>query len=87
MERQRALERELLDSLERKVRTLERTLTVKDATIVELELRVTNFENTSYDGTLLWRIGDFQSRRQDAISGRSTSIYSPPFYTSRTGMI
>ena len=84
-ERQRRLERELLDTMDRKVRSLERLLAVKDAMIAELDLRVTSLEQTSYDGTLLWRITDFQRRRQDAISGRATSVYSPAFFTSRTG--
>jgi len=85
LDRQRQLERELLDTMDRKVRSQERLLAVKDATIAELELRVTSLEQTSYDGTLLWRITDFQRKRQDAISGRVTSVYSPPFFTSRTG--
>ena len=85
VERQRQLERELLDSMDRKVRSQERMLAMKDATITELELRVTSVEQTSYDGTMLWRITDFQRKRQDAISGRVSSIYSPPFFTSKTG--
>jgi len=85
LERQRQLERELIDTMDRKVRSQERLLAMKDATITELELRITSVEQTSYDGTLLWRITDFQRKRQDAISGRVTSIYSPPFFTSRTG--
>jgi len=85
LDRQRQLERELLDTMDRKVRSQERLLAVKDATIAELELRVTSLEQTSYDGTLLWRITDLQRKRQDAISGRVTSVYSPPFFTSRTG--
>jgi len=85
VDRQRQLERELLDSMDRKLRSQERLLAVKDATITELELRLTAVEQTSYDGTLLWRITDLQRKRQDAVSGRVTSIYSPPFFTSRTG--
>ena len=85
LERQRNLERELVDTLDRKVRSQERLLAMKDATIAELELRVTAVEQTSYDGTLVWRITDFQRKRQDAVSGRVTSVYSPPFFTSRTG--
>lgn len=85
IERQRVLERELLDNVDRKVRSMERLIAMKDATIAELELRVTSLEQTSYDGTLLWRVGDFARKKQEAISGRVTSIYSPPFYTSKTG--
>jgi len=85
LDRQRQLERELLDTMDRKVRNQDRLLAMKDATIAELQLRLTSLEQTSYDGTLLWRITDFQNKRQDAVSGRVTSIYSSPFFTSRTG--
>ena len=87
VDRQRHLERELVDTMDRKVRSQERLLAMKDATIAELELRMTSMELTSYDGTLLWRITEFQRKRQDAISGHVTSIYSPPFFTSRTGKL
>ena len=78
-------EAELIDAMDRKIRAIDRALLMKDATIADLELKATALENTSYDGTLLWPITDFQRRRQEAVSGRVTSIYSPPFYTSRTG--
>jgi TNF receptor-associated factor 2 len=85
MERQRRQEREQLDTMDRKVKALERTVALKDVTISELDLRITALEQTSYEGTLLWKITDFSRRRQEAISGRMTSIYSPMFYTSKTG--
>src|SRR6218665_2416404 len=87
VERQRQLERDLMETMERKVRSVERTLALKDVTIAELEQRLTEMEQTSYDGTLLWKVTDFNRRRQDAISGRTTSFYSPPFYTSKTGWL
>lgn len=85
MERQRRQEREQLDTMDRKVKSMERTVALKDVTISELDLRITALEQTSYEGTLLWKITDFSRRRQEAISGRMTSIYSPAFYTSKTG--
>ena len=42
-------------------------------------------EQTTYDGVMTWKITDFAKKRQDAIAGRMSSVYSPPFYTSRTG--
>lgn len=83
---QRRQDREQLDAMDRKLKALERQLALKDVTISELDLRITALEQTSYDGTLLWRINDFARRRQEAISGRTTSVYSPAFYTSKTGM-
>lgn len=85
MDTQRANDRKLIDLLDTKVAAMERAMALKDVTIAELELRMTNLESTSYDGTLLWRITDFTRKRQEAVSGRITSVYSPPFYTSRTG--
>lgn len=38
----------------------------------------------SYDGTFMWKIPDVCQRRKDAVYER-TSLYSPPFYTSRNG--
>jgi len=85
LERQRRAERELVDSMDRKVRAMERMMAMKDATINELSIRLTSVEQTSYDGTLLWRVSEVKTKRQEAQSGRVTSVYSPPFFTSRTG--
>ena len=43
-----------------------------------LDLKTTN-------GVLVWKICDFTRRQQDAISGKTPSLYSPPFYTSPAG--
>lgn len=39
----------------------------------------------SYDGTLIWKIPDVRHRRKEAVYKKKTSLYSPPFYTSRNG--
>ncbi|XP_046855203.1 TNF receptor-associated factor 2-like [Xenia sp. Carnegie-2017] len=39
----------------------------------------------SYNGTLLWKIDNFSKKRQDAINGIKTALYSPPFYSSKHG--
>lgn len=74
-----------MKTVEGKLRSLEQQLVMKDATIAELQIRMLTMEQTSYDGTFLWKITDFSRRREDAVSGRTPSIYSPPFYTSKTG--
>lgn len=58
---------------------------IKDATIAEINIKMTALELTSYNGSFIWKIGDIAKLRQDAISGRTPSIYSIPFYTSKTG--
>ncbi|XP_046855631.1 TNF receptor-associated factor 3-like [Xenia sp. Carnegie-2017] len=39
----------------------------------------------SYNGTLLWKIDNFSKKRQDAINGIKTALYSAPFYSSQYG--
>ena len=39
----------------------------------------------SYNGVLIWKIDDFNRKRQEAISGTMTAIYSPHFYSSQFG--
>lgn len=82
VEKQRRLERE---AMEKKVAQVERALTLKEVAIAEMRKKIEEMETTSYDGTLVWKISEFSRRRQEAVSGKVTSIYSPPFYTSRTG--
>lgn len=56
--------------------------------IKEREALATKVNKTTpecYDGIFVWRVDDFEKRRQDAISGACTSIYSAPFYTSNFG--
>ena len=39
----------------------------------------------SYNGILLWKIESYQRKRQDAIKGVKTFLYSPPFYSDQFG--
>ena len=39
----------------------------------------------SYNGTLLWKIDGYQEKRQDAITGKTTTLYSPHFYSAQYG--
>jgi len=79
--------RDTIDTQEKKIKQMERQLALRDATISDLEGRVTILELTSYDGTIIWKISDFKRCRQEAVSGSTPSIYSTPFYTSRTGNV
>lgn len=85
LERSRQADGEETEELKRKIQLLERTLSLKDATIAELDGRLKSLEIISYDGTLVWKIGDWSKHRREAIAGRVTSLYSPHFYTGRTG--
>ena len=49
------------------------------------DFRLSLIENSNYDGTMIWKIPQFSQRMEDARSGKYTSIFSLPFYSSRYG--
>ncbi|CAF1592752.1 unnamed protein product, partial [Didymodactylos carnosus] len=51
----------------------------------DLTQSIENLEYTSYDGTFIWKVNNVGERIADAQSERQPSVYSPPFYSSRTG--
>lgn len=51
----------------------------------ELSLLVQTLQATSYSGQFIWKIPDVSRRRLEAKSGKTVSLYSAPFYTSRFG--
>ncbi|CAF1575891.1 unnamed protein product [Rotaria sp. Silwood1] len=53
--------------------------------LASVQEKVNDLQYASYDGTLVWKITNFQEKMIDAQSERQTSIYSPPFYSSSTG--
>ena len=71
--------------LQTKVREVEHEVKEKDQQIAELKIQIRNLETTSYDGTLHWKVTDVRRRREEAHNGAVTSIYSPPFFTSKAG--
>ena len=50
-----------------------------------MALMVQTLQATSYSGIFIWKIPEVQRRRGEARSGRTVSLYSAPFYTSRHG--
>ncbi|CAF1316866.1 unnamed protein product [Rotaria sordida] len=53
--------------------------------LASLQEKINDLQYVAYDGTLVWKITNFQEKMIDAQSERQTSIYSPPFYSSLTG--
>ena len=74
-----------LVQLETKIAEQERLSGMLKVHISELELQLQASLASTYNGSFLWRIPDIRRRRRDAIDGKITSIYSPPFYTGRNG--
>ena len=71
--------------LERRVDRNEQRIALANLGLPDIELFVRQQQASSYDGAVLWKIDDYARRKNDAITGRQTSFYSPPFYTSRHG--
>lgn len=74
-----------LAQLDTKIAEQERTSGMLKVHISELELQLQASLASTYNGSFLWRIPDVRRRKRDAIDGKITSIYSPPFYTGRNG--
>ena len=51
----------------------------------EMALLVQTLQATSYSGVFVWKIPEVTRRRHEARMGRTISLYSAPFYTSRHG--
>ena len=85
LQRQLEAAQETIRRLERKVEGHDHSLALRNVALADLEEFVRQQQVSSYDGVLLWKIPDYARRKNDAITGRQTSFYSPCFYTSRHG--
>jgi TNF receptor-associated factor 3 len=61
------------------------TVQEHDKQLAEMDLRMQCMETTNFQGTLIWKINDYHRRLVEAKSGKTLSLYSQPFYTSRYG--
>ena len=51
----------------------------------DLALSVQTLQATSYNGIYIWKVPELTRRRRDAVLGKTVSLYSAPFFTSRHG--
>ena len=72
-------------ALRDKVQNLESTIQTKSSENEDRDFRLSLMENSNYDGTMVWKIPQFSQRMEDARTGKYTSIFSLPFYSSRYG--
>ena len=76
---------ELLERYQHKVEGIDQSIAVLTASVAELDPREPAQTRVNHNGVLLWKIEEFQRKRQDAINGVKTAIYSQYFYTSEFG--
>ncbi len=91
-ERDKALSQAVADIAE-KLKTMGDTITDKLEPAVnhlqeaanEMGVTLQTVQATTYDGKFIWKIPEVLRRRNEAITGKTVSLYSAPFYTSRHG--
>ncbi len=77
---------ELLERYQNKVEQIDESVAVITARFADLEpLTEPSQIKVNYNGVLVWKIEGYQRKRQDAINGVKTALYSPHFYTSEFG--
>lgn len=74
-----------LGNLVQQIKNHDRQIAIQDIRMAELDLKFQILETANYDGVLMWKIRDYARRKQEAITGRTLSLYSQPFYTDRFG--
>ncbi|XP_071962013.1 TNF receptor-associated factor 3-like isoform X2 [Antedon mediterranea] len=74
-----------LNNFHSRITTLDKDVGLHSIRLAEQDLRFQILETASYDGVLIWKIKDLSRRKRDADSGKTLSLYSQPFYTSRFG--
>ncbi|XP_069112334.1 TNF receptor-associated factor 3-like [Argopecten irradians] len=67
------------------IQQAERQVGLLDIRMSELDLRLQLQETVNHDGVLMWKLKDYGRRKRDAINGKTLSLYSQPFYTSKYG--
>ena len=74
-----------IQNLQKLTGQLQKTIKQKNTEIEDRDFRLSLVENSSFDGTMIWKIPQFSQRMDDAKSGKYTSIFSLPFYSGRYG--
>ncbi|XP_078351596.1 TNF receptor-associated factor 3-like isoform X1 [Oculina patagonica] len=70
---------------ERRLDRTEHQLALHEIQLSDQDMQIQMLEATSYNGNYIWKIDHYSRRFQEAVSGRTPSIYSPPFYVGRFG--
>lgn len=81
----RASHAHTLATLETQLGRHDDVLSVHEIRLADMDLRFQVLETASYNGVLIWKIREYARRKQEAVSGKTLSLYSQPFYTSYFG--
>ncbi|XP_078349700.1 TNF receptor-associated factor 3-like isoform X2 [Oculina patagonica] len=70
---------------EKRLDRAEHQLALHEIQLSEQDMQIQMLEATSYNGVYVWKIDHFSRRFEEAVSGKTPSIYSPPFFVGRFG--
>ena len=70
---------------DRRLDRTEHQLALHEIQLADQDMKIQMLEATSHNGTYIWKIDHCSRRFQEAVSGKTPSIYSPPFYVGRFG--
>lgn len=70
---------------ERRLGRAEHQLALHELQLSEQDKQIQMLEATSHNGVYVWKIDHFSRRFEEAVSGKTPSIYSSPFYVGRFG--
>ena len=76
---------ELLERCQYKLEKIDQSIAILTARFEDFEPGGPLQTKINCSGVLLWKIEDFQKKRQDAINGVKRALYSDYFYTSEFG--
>ena len=74
-----------LGNLERRYEDMEMQITRLKVHVSEMGHQLQASIASTYDGSFTWKIPDIMKLKRQAINGKVTSLYSPPFYTAKNG--
>ncbi|XP_071948247.1 TNF receptor-associated factor 2-like [Antedon mediterranea] len=74
----------VLEEFKSSMTSLPTQLAVLQNTILEMQEKITENENATHNGIIIWKISDYGKKRREAIQ-QGSSIYSPVFYSGPHG--
>ena len=75
----------LIAHLSAEVEKLAKAIPRQQALLDELNLKIEILEVKTTTGAYVWKVNEIRRRYQEAKDGKTSSLYSPPFYTSPHG--
>ncbi|XP_043939159.1 TNF receptor-associated factor 1-like [Protopterus annectens] len=84
-ERQLSEAKQRIEFLEHQVNQHQLNSAYKDRVLAAMTNRLCMLEQTSFDGTYIWKITCVSEKMDSAMTGKNLCVYSPPFYTGKYG--